>query len=56
MTAVDVLVAHLTTHGVEIMGEPAVRYGAGGFGESVYCRDPEGNVIELKCVSSLAPQ
>jgi glyoxylase I family protein len=25
-----------------------VRYGATGYGPSVYLRDPEGNVIELK--------
>jgi glyoxylase I family protein len=30
------------------MGEPAMRYGAHGQGLSIYVRDPEGNVIELK--------
>jgi catechol-2,3-dioxygenase len=29
-----------------------VRYGARGYGESIYCRDPEGNVVELKCSTS----
>jgi glyoxylase I family protein len=33
---------------VEVMGEPAMRYGAHGQGLSIYVRDPEGNVIELK--------
>lgn len=33
---------------VEVMGEPANRYGARGMGLSVYIRDPEGNVVELK--------
>ncbi|MCB1669523.1 MAG: VOC family protein [Pseudomonadales bacterium] len=28
--------------------EMAVRYGAGGFSNSVYINDPEGNVVELK--------
>jgi glyoxylase I family protein len=33
---------------VEIIGEPATRYGARGMGLSIYVRDPEGNVVELK--------
>ena len=39
---------HLKAHSVEVMGEPAQRYGAHGMGLSIYVRDPEGNVIELK--------
>jgi len=39
--------AHLGAHGVA-MGEPRLRYGADGEGPSVYIRDPEGNVVELK--------
>lgn len=38
---------HLEAHGVEV-GEVSRRYGAEGYGPSVYCRDPDGNVIELK--------
>ena len=38
---------HLETHGVE-PGEVASRYGASGMGPSMYIRDPDGNVIELK--------
>ncbi len=38
----------LKENGIEVMGEPAPRYGARGMGLSVYIRDPEGNVIELK--------
>jgi glyoxylase I family protein len=30
------------------MGEVRTRYGASGFGPSVYLDDPEGNVVELK--------
>jgi glyoxylase I family protein len=44
----DAVVAHLAAAGVEIVGEPMVRYGARGYGLSIYCCDPEGNVIELK--------
>lgn len=39
--------AHLTAHGVAII-EEGPRYGAEGEGPSIYVRDPEGNVIELK--------
>jgi len=42
-------VAHwLRQRQAEVIGEPAMRYGARGAGLSVYVRDPEGNVIELK--------
>jgi len=40
--------AYLRRESVEVMGEPATRYGARGVGLSIYVRDPEGNVIELK--------
>jgi glyoxylase I family protein len=39
--------AYLTEHGVEA-GESGSRYGAQGQGPSLYLRDPEGNVVELK--------
>lgn len=39
--------AHLEAHGVE-PGEVGDRYGAGGTGPSMYVRDPDGNVVELK--------
>ena len=42
------VVRFLSERGVETIGEPSVRYGATGYGLSVYLRDPEGNVIELK--------
>lgn len=48
---IEPILAQLAHHGVELIGEPMLRYGATGYGTSVYCRDPEGNVIELKCVS-----
>jgi catechol 2,3-dioxygenase-like lactoylglutathione lyase family enzyme len=40
--------SYLRTNSVEVLGEPAMRYGARGMGNSIYVRDPEGNVIELK--------
>jgi glyoxylase I family protein len=42
------VVRYLRERKVEVIGEPAMRYGARGMGLSVYCRDPEGNVVELK--------
>lgn len=39
--------AHLAAHGVA-PGEVGVRYGAEGDGPSMYVRDPDGNVVELK--------
>ena len=37
----------LAIHGIEA-GEVESRYGAEGFGPSVYLTDPEGNIVELK--------
>jgi glyoxylase I family protein len=37
----------LAMHGIEA-GEVESRYGAEGFGPSVYVTDPEGNIVELK--------
>jgi glyoxylase I family protein len=44
----EAVVAYLAAEGVEVIGEPTPRYGARGMGLSVYVRDPEGNVVELK--------
>ena len=41
------LVAHLKRHGIEA-GEVRRRYGAEGYGSSLYITDPDGNVVELK--------
>jgi glyoxylase I family protein len=43
----DAIAAHLRAHGVE-PGDVAERYGAEGSGPSMYIRDPDGNVVELK--------
>ena len=41
------ILAHLTAAGVTV-GETGTRYGAQGYGPSIYISDPEGNVVELK--------
>jgi glyoxylase I family protein len=41
------LIGHLIRHGV-VPGETKRRYGADGYGPSIYISDPEGNTIELK--------
>ena len=38
---------HLRVYGIET-GEFNNRYGAQGFGNSVYIKDPEGNTVELR--------
>ena len=43
----EAIVAHLRAHDVAI-GEIRERFGAEGNGISIYVRDPEGNVVELK--------
>jgi len=43
----DAIASHLRTHGVEA-GDVSERYGARGTGPSLYVRDPDGNVVELK--------
>lgn len=39
--------AHLEAHGAKL-GDEARRYGAEGYGPSLYLFDPEGNMVELK--------
>lgn len=41
------ILAHLRDNGVEA-GAVVRRYGALGYGPSIYVRDPEGNTVELK--------
>ena len=41
------VIAHLLKNGV-VPGETRNRYGADGYGPSIYVNDPEGNVVELK--------
>ena len=43
----DAIRAHLERHGISA-GEVKRRYGAEGYGPSLYIEDPEGNTVELK--------
>ncbi len=49
IAAMDVtaVTAHLTRHGID-PGEVRRRYGAEGYGSSIYINDPDGNTVELK--------
>jgi catechol 2,3-dioxygenase-like lactoylglutathione lyase family enzyme len=44
---IEAAVDYLAGHGVEVELGPAERRGAGGFGQSVYFRDPDGSLLEL---------
>jgi catechol 2,3-dioxygenase-like lactoylglutathione lyase family enzyme len=44
---VAALSAHLRAHGID-SGEVQRRYGAEGYGSSIYIADPDGNTVELK--------
>jgi catechol 2,3-dioxygenase-like lactoylglutathione lyase family enzyme len=46
-TPIDDVAAELAAHGVEIIEGPVERDGARGPIRSIYCRDPDGNLIEL---------
>jgi len=43
----DELRAWLSSHGID-SGDFQTRYGADGFGPSIYIRDPDGNTVELR--------
>jgi catechol 2,3-dioxygenase-like lactoylglutathione lyase family enzyme len=46
-SAPDEVVAHLKANGVSIEEGPSKRQGARGTLRSVYCRDPDGSLIEI---------
>jgi len=43
----DQVVAHLKTNGIAIEEGPVAKQGARGTLRSVYCRDPDGSLIEI---------
>jgi catechol 2,3-dioxygenase-like lactoylglutathione lyase family enzyme len=45
--AIEDAAAHLAGCGVEVELGPVERQGAGGSGQSVYFRDPDGSLLEL---------
>jgi catechol 2,3-dioxygenase-like lactoylglutathione lyase family enzyme len=47
LTPLQVVVERLRAHGTEILLGPVKRTGAQGEMQSVYVRDPDGNLIEL---------
>ena len=51
VTAIETedVIAHLHDCGVMILTGPVDRIGALGPMRSVYCRDPDGNLIEVSC-------
>lgn len=51
----DAIIAFLHQNGVTA-GEVTRRYGAQGFGLSIYIKDPEGNTVELKGAPESQPQ
>ncbi|MGH7907032.1 MAG: VOC family protein [Candidatus Binataceae bacterium] len=44
----EIVMRHLRENAVEIVDGIGERYGARGMGPSLYIRDPEGNIVELK--------
>jgi catechol 2,3-dioxygenase-like lactoylglutathione lyase family enzyme len=48
----DEVVGHLHDNGIQILQGPAARAGALGPMISVYCRDPDGNLVEISSYQS----
>ena len=44
---IEAAIRHLASQGVEVELGPVRRFGAGGEGESVYFRDPDGSLMEF---------
>jgi catechol 2,3-dioxygenase-like lactoylglutathione lyase family enzyme len=51
----DEVVAHLKACGVAIAEGPVKKQGARGVLQSVYCRDPDGSLIEISSYAGDAP-
>jgi catechol 2,3-dioxygenase-like lactoylglutathione lyase family enzyme len=43
----DEVIGHLHDNGVQILQGPVTKTGALGLIRSVYCRDPDGNLVEI---------
>ena len=52
----DEVVAHLKANGVAIEEGPVDRQGARGTLRSVYCRDPDGSLIEISSYAEVGPE
>jgi catechol 2,3-dioxygenase-like lactoylglutathione lyase family enzyme len=48
----DEVIGHLHDNGVQILQGPVARTGALGEIMSVYCRDPDGNLVEISSYQS----
>lgn len=42
------ILTHLAQHGLQALGPASLNFGAEGEGPSLYLRDPDGNIVELK--------
>ena len=51
-TPVSQVIQHLQNCGIEIEEGPVPRSGAAGRLNSVYCRDPDGNLVEISNVTA----
>lgn len=48
---IDAIVYELASHGIQV-DPPQSRYGAQGFGDSIYVPDPDGHIVEIRSYSS----
>jgi catechol 2,3-dioxygenase-like lactoylglutathione lyase family enzyme len=51
----DEVIARLGEHGIAVASGPIRRFGARGWGTSIYCHDPSGNGIEIICYAGGVP-
>ena len=51
----DHVTAHIKSSGIEIVDGPVSKQGAMGPVESIYVRDPDGNLIEISNYLTVSP-